>query len=105
MVRLTVALDASSARAAQEILDALRTIVLDTRLEPDCLESSTWSDPDGTVHYVEEWPTEEHMRTRVRSSRFTTLLSVIESARESDVYFDFVSASRGLDFVAEVRGG
>ena len=105
MVRLTVALDASSARAAQEILDALRSIVLHTRLEPDCLASSAWSDPDGTVHYVEEWPTEEHIRARVRSSDFTSLLSIIESARDSDVYFDFVSASRGLDFVAEVRGG
>jgi quinol monooxygenase YgiN len=103
MVRLTVALDARSARSAQDLLDALRFVVLNTRLSSDCLECSAWSDPDWTVRYVEAWPTEAHMRERVRSDRFTALLSVIETARDPQVHFDFVSTTRGLDFVAEVR--
>ena len=44
------------------------------------------------------------MRQRVRSSRFTSLLGVIESANEPPrVQFDFVMSTRGLDYVAQVR--
>ena len=105
MVRLSVALDADSSRAAEELLDALRFIVMNTRLEPHCLASSAWSDPDWTVRYIEEWSEEAHLRERVRSPAFTSLLSIIESASNPRVRFDFVTAARGLDFVAEVRGG
>jgi quinol monooxygenase YgiN len=105
MVRLTVALDADSAQSAQDLVDAFRFIVMNTRLEPHCLASYAWSDPDWTVRYTEEWSEEAHLRARVRSPAFTTLLSIIESASNPQVRFDFVSAARGLDFVAEVRGG
>jgi len=47
---------------------------------------------------------EAHIRERVRSDSFTSLLSVIEAAREPRVQFEFVATTRGLDFVAEVRG-
>ena len=47
---------------------------------------------------------EEAMRLRVRSDRFTRLLEVFESAQETPcIQFDFVTATRGLDYVAEVR--
>ena len=59
---------------------------------------------EATVRYVEEWATEEAMRLRVRSERFTQLLEVFESAQEAPcVQFDFVMETRGLDYVAEVR--
>ena len=57
-----------------------------------------------TVRYVEEWATEDAMRRRVRSQRFTRLLEVLESAPlPPRVEFDFVTETRGLDYVAEVR--
>ena len=59
---------------------------------------------DSIVRYVEEWTTEEVMRLRVRSERFTRLLEVMESAPEAPcVKFDFVTETRGLDYVVEVR--
>jgi len=103
MVRLTVALSAASMRGADDLLEAFHFLVVGTRLERGCLGCSTWIDPDSTVHYVEEWATEEDMRARVRSDRFTSLLSVVESAREATVHFDFVTKTRGLEYVAEVR--
>jgi hypothetical protein len=40
----------------------------------------------------------------VSSDRFTLVLSLLESVREPPhVQFDFVSTTRGLDYVAEVR--
>jgi quinol monooxygenase YgiN len=105
MVRLTVALGASSGQRVQDLVEALRFLMSGTRLESGCRGCSVWVDPDSTVHYVEEWDTEADMRQRVRSPRFTTLLGVIESAHEPPrVQFDFVTTTRGLDYVAQVRG-
>ena len=67
------------------------------------LECSVWVDPDSTLHCVEEWRTEADMRRRVRSPRFTSLLGVIESAHEEPrVQFDFVTITRGLDYVTQI---
>jgi len=105
MVRLTVALSPASMRGADDLLEAFHFLVVGTRLERGCLGCSTWIDPDSTVHYVEEWATEEDIRARVRSDRFTSLLAIVESAREANVHFDFVTKTRGLEYVAEVRSG
>jgi quinol monooxygenase YgiN len=104
MVRLTISFIAPSARSAQDLLHAIRFLILGARLEPGCHGCNAWADPDYTVHYVEEWSNEADLRRRVRSDAFTSLLSLVESAREPRVQFDFVSSSRGLDYVAEIRG-
>ena len=44
------------------------------------------------------------MRERVRSDSFTALLGVMEVAEKPpEVKFDFVSNTRGFDYVMEVR--
>jgi len=103
MVRLTVALHATSTHRAHDLLEALRFLGLSARLEPGCLGCFSWADPDSTVHYVEEWETEADIRQRVRSDRFTSLLGVVESAQNPQVQFDFVTQTRGLDYVEEAR--
>ncbi len=103
MVRLTVTLR-PAARCVQQLVEAFRFLIVGTRLEPGCLGCSVWHEPDSSVHYVEEWSTEGDARRRVASDSFTSVLSLIESAREPPhVRFDFVSSTRGLDYVAEVR--
>jgi quinol monooxygenase YgiN len=103
VVRLTVVLVASG-RSAPRLEEALRSLMIPTMLKEGCLECSTWVDPDCTVHYQEEWATEAHMRDRVRSEQFTRLLAVIEASESQPrVQFDFVTMTRGLDYVEEVR--
>jgi quinol monooxygenase YgiN len=105
MVRLNVALNPGSSRGTADLLDALRFLITNTRLQPGCVECSAWADADSMVHYVETWETEPDMRRRVRSPQFTSLLAVVESLREPPLLqFDFVTSSRGLDYVAEARG-
>ena len=104
MVRLSVGLNASSLRCVQELLDAFRFVSVGTRLEPGCVGVSVWADPDWALHYFEEWETEADLRRRIRSDRFTSLLSIVESARDPQIQFDFVTTTRGLDYVEEVRG-
>jgi quinol monooxygenase YgiN len=101
--RLTVVFR-GAARRSKEVVAALRFLMVTTRLEPGCRNCGVWIDSDSAVRYTEEWATEVDMRQRVRSERFTSLLSVIESVEEPpQVQFDFVTATRGLDYIAEVR--
>jgi quinol monooxygenase YgiN len=104
MVRLSIELRAASARSAQELLEAFRFLAVGARLEAGCLGCSEWLERDAVVHYVEEWASEPDIRRRVQSDRFTSVLAVLESALEAQVQFDFVTASRGLEYIAEVRG-
>ena len=102
MVRLSIALHTTSSRSAQELHDALRFLVVRTQFEPGCQTCSAWTTPDA-VRYIEEWITEADMRRRVRSDAFTSLLAIVESAKEAHVQFDFVTRTRGLDYVVEMR--
>ena len=105
MVRLNVVLKPGSPHGVDGLLDALRFVIAGTRLEPGCQGCSAWADPDSTVHYVESWSSEEDVRQHVMSPLFTSLLAIVESLQSPPhVQFDFVSASRGLDYIAEVRG-
>jgi quinol monooxygenase YgiN len=107
MVRLTVTLMASELQAAA-MLDALRTLRRSTRIQPGCVGCFVREDIEDatTLCYAEEWATESDMRRRIQSDRFTALLGVMEAAREfPQVQFDFVTSTRGLDYVAEVRQG
>ena len=103
MVRLTVSLIAS-ARSAPRLMHALRSLTPPLRLRPGHLGCNTWMDSDHTVHYQEDWATEPDMRERVVSEGFTRLLSVIEASEGlPEVQFNFVTKTRGLDYVEEVR--
>ena len=103
MVRLTVTLSAQ-ANYVQDLVEAFRFLMVSTKLDRGCLGCSVWTEPDSSVHYVEEWSSEEDIRRRVGSDRFTSVLALLESVREPPhVQFDFVSNTRGLDYVAEVR--
>ncbi len=58
----------------------------------------------GVVRYIEEWRTEEDLRSRVRSSAFTGLAALMEdAARPPRVEFALPRGNRGLDFVEEVQ--
>ena len=105
MVRLAVAL-AAPARGTEQLVHALRFLASPTRFEPGCLGCRVWTEDsdESIVRYEEEWATEEAMRQRVRSERFTQLLEVLESVPQPPrVQFDFVTETRGLDYVEEVR--
>jgi hypothetical protein len=106
MVRLSVALRAASGRNAFELVETLRFLMSSTRVERGFLDCSAWAERDFTVHYSESWASEPDARRRIKSTGFTSLLGVMECATAPPlVQFDFVTATRGLDYVEEVREG
>ena len=109
MVRLTVVLHAPRPHALG-IMDALRTLMRATRLEPGCLGCRSWTSegedgpPRMEVHYEERWSTEPGMERRVRSEAFTKVLELLEGSVEPPlVEFDFITRHQGLDYVEAVR--
>ena len=96
----------TGARGTQQLVHALKFLASPTSLEPGCLGCRVWTEDhdESSVRYEEIWATEEAIRMRVCSERFTRLLEVLESAPEApSVQFDFVTETRGLDYVREVR--
>ena len=111
MVRLAVILHAPAPNTLG-IMEALRTLMRATRLEPGCMECRAWTSEDEagparmTVHYEERWSTEPSIERRVRSEAFTKVLELLEGSVEPPlVEFDFVSRHQGLDYVEAVRRG
>ena len=87
------------------MVDAFRFLIVSTRLDLGCLNCMASIDPDFNVHYVEQWVSEVDIRRRVQSDSFTSVLALLESAEEPpQVQFDFITRTRGLDYVEEVRG-
>jgi quinol monooxygenase YgiN len=75
VVRLAVML-APPACGTDQLVCALRFLASPTRVGPGCLGCRVWTEDgeESLVRYEEEWATEQAMRLRVRSERFTRLL-------------------------------
>lgn len=90
-----------------ELVQALRSLMRRARAEKGfitcqiCLEA----DDANRICYEERWQTREDLEDQMRSSRYAQLLVLMESAAEQPLLeFHFVSETRGLDYVAAVRG-
>ncbi len=104
MVRLTIELRTASPRDAIDLLETLRFMTAATRLDRGCQECAAWTDREFTVHYSEGWAAEADVRRRVRSTGFSSLLALMECGAEPpEVKFDFVTKTRGFDYVEEIR--
>ena len=104
MVRLSIVL-AAPARGTKQLVHAFRLAASPTSIEPGCLGCRVWTeDRETCVRYEEVWASEEAIRRRVQSAGFTRVLELLESAPEApSLRFDFVTDTRGLDYVEEVR--
>jgi len=90
-----------------EMVQALRMLLRAVRAEKGfiagrlCLEV----DDANTILYEERWQTRKDFEDQLRSSRYTRLLALMESAAEQpSLEFHFVSETRGLEYVAAIRG-
>jgi len=104
VVRLSIVL-AAPARGTKQLVHAFRLAVAPTSIEPGCLECRVWTEDHETcVRYEEVWATDEAARRRVRSDGFTRILELLESVPQPPTLrFEFVSDTRGLDYVEEAR--
>jgi quinol monooxygenase YgiN len=90
----------------QPMLRALRSLMLPAQLDSGC--TGCWLYVDAmnsrSLCYVEEWAGPIDLEREMHSARFTRLLSVMEGApQRPSLDFRFISQTRGLDYVEEVR--
>jgi quinol monooxygenase YgiN len=105
VVQVFVTLSAPPERL-HDTVQAIRALMLPAQLERGCTRAQLYSEvgAPGAICYMEEWSDAADLVKQVRSSRFTRMLALVETAVEQPVVeFRFVSDVRGLDYIAAVR--
>ena len=95
-------------RKTAELVAALRALTRRALAEKGLISCTSYlgADDANTVCYEEQWKSREDLEEQIRSSRYTQLLSLMESATEQPLLeFRFISETRGLEYVADVRAG
>lgn len=93
-------------RRAAEIVQALRSLRLPLQAAPGFISCDVFVEADhpDTLRYVEEWQTDGDLDRQIRSSHYTRLLALMEEAAEPpELRLNWISRSRGLDYLASVR--
>jgi quinol monooxygenase YgiN len=105
VIQLLIRLTAPPGRL-QQTIQALRSVMSPAHPERGGAGAHISSDVgDGNVlYYAEDWPDVEGLNEHLRSLRFGRMLGLMETAAEApSLEFRFVSETRGLEYVAEVR--
>lgn len=105
-VRMTVEWTVPIAQT-RAITSALHSLAAMVRSVQSCITCSVSSDAAsrGLVRYEEEWLSEDDLRRRLRSPEFLQLATLMEDTTQPPrVEFAIDGATRGRDFLVEVRG-
>ena len=91
-----------------EIVKALRSVIGPTRLEHGCMACDLLEEIDnpGVLHLVARWQTQQDLEDHLRSARYARLLAIAEVSAEPPVIaFHWVTLTKGLSYLAQVRLG
>ena len=101
---------ALTARHAEtwRLVDALGSLIAPARNDRECVACrllvTSGPDEGWRLQYSEEWSNEAALRHQVRLGRFPQLMNVAErSLTPPDIAFELGDATRGLEYVEEVR--
>jgi len=94
-------------RKTVELVAALRSLNRRVLAERGLVSSASYllADDASTVCYEERWESRQDLEDQIRSPRYKHLLALMETATEPPLLeFRFISETRGLEYVAAVRG-
>lgn len=90
----------------KEALSILRSMIEQTKLEPGCISCRLYQDvQEARAIMLEEiWASESDLHRHLRSSKFYTVLLVVEMAVEPpEIRFDVIAHSTGLETIERTR--
>ncbi len=77
-----------------------------TQAQPCCRSCRVYEEDglDASVLYMERWDSQPDFERHVRSELYRRILAALEFSRKPpEVTFDFLSTSRGMDLIEELR--
>jgi quinol monooxygenase YgiN len=107
MAHLALSLVAPRGQTAQ-IGEALRSLSRRAQLDRGCDSSEVYAslEDQSRLSLQQEWVAEADLARYVRSDEFIAVLALLElSAATPTLEFQCAGQKRGLDYVAELRGG
>jgi quinol monooxygenase YgiN len=93
---------------AIEAVKTLRSLTIAAQVERGFIASRIYqlADNPEVLCLQEDWASEAELKSHIRSSSFTELLSFMETAPEAPVFeIRFVSKVSGLEYIEAVRFG
>ena len=90
-----------------EVIQILESIQGRVSAEPGCAGYHIYEqeEPESAVVLVERWESEATLEDHIRSEAYRRILGAIEvSGAPPEVCFDFVSASKGMELIEQLRG-
>lgn len=104
MVQLVIRMVAPAGHL-EEFLQALQSVSRPAERDRGCVTARILREDERRLWYLEEWNDVSAFELQLAGERIGRLLAVLEAAAEApSVEFRFVSATRGLEYLAEVRG-
>ena len=106
MVQLRLRITAGPGHG-DELLQALRSALRSVQADGACADAHVTTDVDDrrVLWYWEDWATLDDLERYLRSDRFGRLLAIVErSVAEPLLECRVVAETRGLDYLAAVRG-
>jgi quinol monooxygenase YgiN len=107
MAHLALSLLAPRGQAA-EIAEALRSLSRRAQLDRGCDSSEVYAslEDESRLSLQQEWVAEADLARYVRSDDFSAVLALLDlAAAPPAIEFQCSGQKRGLDYVAELRGG
>lgn len=95
-------------RRVEEMVQTLRSLMLPLRAAPGFVTCELYTEvgQPNALRYVEEWLTPADLDRQIRSNHYTRLLALMEEAAEPpDLRLNWITDSRGLDYLETVRLG
>jgi quinol monooxygenase YgiN len=95
-----------SSKERPQVMEILQSVKDMAALRSGCV--GCWlSDADSLhayIQYIEQWASEDDLYEHVRSDLYRRVLAAMELSRHSpEVHFHFVSSTRGLELIEDVR--
>ena len=105
MTQLTLRI-AARPNGTARLVQALNYFMVQTKLQPGCVDCQIYAEAANpqSLLYMERWATQQDAEAELRSQRFGTLLSIMETAPAAPTLeICTVSEQRGLEYVEALR--
>ena len=90
----------------RQVLGILRSVQGPTQAQPHCQSCGIYEEDDfeNSILFMERWDSEVEFERHIRSDSFWRILAAVELSRKRpEISFDFVSETKGIALIEDLR--